>query len=102
MVVPSEHVLAELRTRIKQAIEDGSDGERKALLQALVQEVSVTSRDHIEPFFRVPQISDASAVRTLSGLVDLGCHYANTPTVAAHPILLSPPNTVLRLGEGNR
>jgi hypothetical protein len=66
---PSEAVVAELRTRIEEAIDTGTDAERKVLLQALVHEVSVTSRDHIEPFFRVPQAADAPAVRAVSGLV---------------------------------
>lgn len=66
---PSEAVLTELRTRIAEAIDTGTDAERKVLLQALVHNVSVTSRDHIEPFFRVPQTADATAVRAVSGLV---------------------------------
>jgi site-specific DNA recombinase len=66
---PSEAVLNELRARIQEAIDGGTDAERKVLLQSLVHNVSVTSRDHIEPFFRVPQGSDALAVRAVSGLV---------------------------------
>ena len=62
-------MLTELRTRIQEAIDTGTDAERKVLLQALVHEVSVTSRDHIEPFFRVPQTAGATAVRAVSGLV---------------------------------
>lgn len=68
-VPPSREVLAELRTRIEEAIDTGSDAERKALLQALVQEVTVTARDHIEPFFRVPQLANAGAVRAVERLV---------------------------------
>jgi sarcosine oxidase len=34
--------------------------------------------------------------------VDLGCHYANTLTVPRSPIRLTPPNTVLRQGRGDR
>jgi hypothetical protein len=66
---PSKAALAQLRTRIAEAIDNGTDAERKVLLQALVHEVSVTSRDHIEPFFRVPENNDAPAVRAVSGLV---------------------------------
>ncbi len=69
VVPPSEEVLAELRTRIAEAIDKGSDADRKVLLQALVHEVSVTGRDHIEPFFRVPQGNHAEAVRAVEGLV---------------------------------
>jgi hypothetical protein len=36
------------------------------------------------------------------GLVDLGCHYASTPTFLATPIQLTPPNMVLRRGGGDR
>lgn len=72
MVPPSAKVPGHLRTRIAEAIEDGTDAERKALLQALVQEVDVTARDRIEPFFRVPQAADAEAVRAVSGLVGPG------------------------------
>jgi hypothetical protein len=43
---PSDEVLEQLRNRVAEAINSGTDGERKMLLQALVQEVSVTSRDH--------------------------------------------------------
>jgi site-specific DNA recombinase len=69
VVPPSPEVLAELRGRIAEAIDTGTDAERKLLLQALVHEVKVTSREHIEPFFRVPETADASAVRAVSGLV---------------------------------
>jgi site-specific DNA recombinase len=68
-VPPSPEVLAELRRRIAEAIDTGTDAERKALLQALVQQVNVTSREHIEPFFRVPETADASAVRAVEPLV---------------------------------
>lgn len=64
-------MLAELRTRIQEATDTGTDAERKVLLQALVHQVSVTSRDHIEPFFRVPGTVDTSAVRAVSGLVEV-------------------------------
>jgi len=35
-------------------------------------------------------------------LVDLWCHQANAPVVEAPLIVLSPPNTVLKRGDGNR
>lgn len=40
---------------IRGAIEDGTPQKQKALLQALVAEVRVDSREAIYPFFRVPQ-----------------------------------------------
>jgi site-specific DNA recombinase len=68
VVPPSEEVLAEVRGRVAEAIERGTDAERKALLQALVANVSVTSREHIEPYFRVPQ-TVATAVRAVEAFV---------------------------------
>jgi hypothetical protein len=33
----------------------------------------------------------------------LGGHYANTlPLITGEPIVLSPPNTILRRGDGDR
>ena len=78
---PSEAILAELRTRIHEAINSGTDAERKILLQALVHNVNVTSRDHIEPFFRVPQTADATAVRAVSGLVGVEGLEPPTPSL---------------------
>lgn len=101
---PSKEVLAELRTRTEEAIDTGSDAERKALSQALVQEVTVTARDHIEPFFRVPQTADAGAVRAVERLVDLACLCTNTrwALVNGPTIEVSGPNTALRHGDGDR
>jgi site-specific DNA recombinase len=81
-VPPSPEVLAEVRRRIGEAIENGTDAERKALLQALVANVEVTSRDHIEPYFRVPQgaSNGAEAVRAVEGLV--GAEGLEPPTPA--------------------
>jgi hypothetical protein len=36
------------------------------------------------------------------GLVDLRCHYANTPAIAMPPLVLAPLNTPLRFGAGDR
>jgi site-specific DNA recombinase len=66
---PTEDQLAEVRGRVAEALDSGADPERKALLQSLVHEIRVTSRDHIEPFFRVPEPSDATAVRAVYGSV---------------------------------
>jgi hypothetical protein len=46
--------------------------------------------------------TSARAKQQVRGSVDLGYHYANTPTVAAQPILLAPPNTVFGRGDGDR
>ncbi len=80
---PTEKQLAELRCRIAEAIDAGPNPERKVLLQSLVHEIRVTSRDHIEPFFRVPEPFDATPVRAVYGSVrssqlssscPFGCH----------------------------
>jgi DNA-binding FadR family transcriptional regulator len=68
-VPPSREVLAELHSRIADAIETGTPAEQKSLVQALVAEVEVTSRDHVEPFFRVPGDTDATAVRAVGSYV---------------------------------
>jgi hypothetical protein len=101
-VPPSEEVLAEVR-KLADAIDCGTYAERKALLQALVANISVTSRDYIEPFFRAPQPA-ADAVRAVSALVVLGCHCTNTPgaTIAGPVLALCPPNTPMRHGNGDR
>jgi hypothetical protein len=46
-----------------------------------------------------PAVSRKPQVR---GVVDLGCHYANTPALAAPSIGLSRPYAVLRAGSGDR
>lgn len=68
---PTEEQLADLRGRVADAIDTGADPERKALLQSLVHEIRVTSRDHIEPFFRIPEPTGATAVRAVYGSVVL-------------------------------
>lgn len=73
IVPPSQEVLDEVRRRVAEAIDQGSDAERKAVLQALVATISVTSRDYIEPYFRVPKPAP-DAVRAVSALVVLAGH----------------------------
>ena len=68
---PTEEQLTEVRGRVAEAIDTGADPERKALVQSLVHEICVTSRDHIEPFFRVPEPSGATAVRAVYGSVEV-------------------------------
>ncbi|MGH9057828.1 MAG: hypothetical protein ACRDYY_18525, partial [Acidimicrobiales bacterium] len=77
---PNEEQLAGLRGRITEALDAGADPDRKVLLQSLVHEIRVTSRDHIEPFFRVPELSDAPAVRAVYGSV--GARGLEPPTSA--------------------
>lgn len=78
-----------MRDRIADAIEAGTPAEQK-LVKARVAEVTVTSRDHVEPYFRVPNDGAAGAVRAVGSLVDLGCHCTNRPVplLGGRPILL--------------
>jgi hypothetical protein len=46
---------------------DAAGSVKKALLQTLIEDVGVTSRDHIEPTFRVPR---TAPVRNLSAVVE--------------------------------
>ena len=71
LYAPTEEQLAELRSRVAEAIDSGADPEGKVLLQSLVHKILVTSRDHVEPFFRVLEPSDATAVPAVYGSVGL-------------------------------
>jgi hypothetical protein len=65
--VPSDAELSTVRAHIGDALASGATPARKALLQALVHEVRVESREKVVPWFRVR--SGASAkVRALGGL----------------------------------
>jgi site-specific DNA recombinase len=52
----SEDDLHALQAHVAQVIADGDPSARKALLQALVDEVRVQSRDEIYPFFTLPAV----------------------------------------------
>ncbi len=52
--VPDPAELAELIGDIARALRDGAPPERKAVMQAVVAEIRVRDRGHIEPVFRVP------------------------------------------------
>jgi site-specific DNA recombinase len=51
---PSEGQLAKVRKLILKAMKEGSMAERKVLMNALVHEVTVTSRADVVPLFRFP------------------------------------------------
>ncbi len=51
---PDANEIAAMRRHIEQALTTGSVPARKALLQALVHEIRVESRDRVVPWFRVP------------------------------------------------
>lgn len=52
--VPDAKTMAALSPHVRKALTKGGWPERKALMQALIHEVKVTSRQHIVPTFRVP------------------------------------------------
>ncbi len=52
--VPGPAELAELREDIEWALRDGAHAEREAVMQAVVAEIRVRARGHIQPVFRVP------------------------------------------------
>ena len=66
---PSEETLATLREQIDRLMQDGPDSQRKAVMQALVGEVRVHSRDNIVPTFYVPEDSDPAKVLMPDGIV---------------------------------
>jgi site-specific DNA recombinase len=76
--LPNDEELAELRTKVRDAIESGELAPKKGLLRALVQEVRVIDREHITAYIRVRPntegvepcpIDNGTKVRPLSGLV---------------------------------
>jgi hypothetical protein len=48
---------------IRDAINNGDDQHRKQLLQAVIAEIRVESRDHITPVYRVPHAQQVDTVR---------------------------------------
>jgi hypothetical protein len=87
---PSEEALAAIRQHVAHVMQHGPDSQRKAVIQALVGEVRVHSREHIVPTFYVPEDYDPAKVLMPHGMVDLGCHCANRvlPLLPGRPLLL--------------
>ena len=54
ITAPTPEELTGLRERVAEAVSNGSPGPVKALLQALIHEIRVDSREAIQPVFRVP------------------------------------------------
>src|SRR4029077_13980044 len=52
--VPSKEAVRNAEDALRQAMHNGTPGQRKALLKELVVEVRVESRDSIIPTFRLP------------------------------------------------
>lgn len=68
---PSEEALRQLKDNIREAVTNGNPKHQKQLLQALVHEIQVTSRNHIQPVYRIPtQNNEQHAVRALSQKVE--------------------------------
>lgn len=70
---PTDQELAALRDRISHAIQTGIPAVVKQLVEALVHDIHVTGRHHIQPYFRMPQTAQTldwrSRVRTTHEMV---------------------------------
>ena len=54
LTAPSAEELSALRDRVAEALASGDPGPVKTLLQALIHEIRVDSRETIQPIFRIP------------------------------------------------
>ncbi len=92
--------LADARQHIRDAIETGDEKHRNHLLQAVIAEIRVDSREHITPVYRVPHAQQVDTVRAPETLVDLVRAYSN-PSDASDQVkhlrsLLDLPRAVRR------
>jgi site-specific DNA recombinase len=90
--IPSEEGLRDTQAAVREAIVRGTPGQRKALLQALVAEIRVESRDAIYPTFRLL----AGTVRVMDQMVggpglEPGCLAAHAPQTCASTSSASRP-----------
>jgi len=84
LTAPTPEELSALRQRVAEAVENGPSASLKALLQALVHEIRVDSREAIHPTFRAPMGGDHhldKAVRAPSRSVGRRHSYSNSPDV---------------------
>jgi site-specific DNA recombinase len=90
----SDETLALLRGHIDRVMKNGDEAQRKAVMQALVQEVRVVSRDEILPTFYVPEDSDPAKVLMPDGIVDIASGDKNRgPVLSGGAVsLASAPN----------
>jgi Transposase DDE domain group 1 len=92
-VAPTSAELSELRQRVEAAVAGGSNALVKSLLQALIHEVRVDSREAIHPVFRVPVGGDHQqddAVRAPSRSVEAkGLEPSNLLTARLVPTVLT-------------
>ena len=69
LTAPTTEELSKLRDRVAEAVAEGSTAPIKVLLQALIHEIRVDSKEAIHPIFRVPvgvNLSEDDAVRAPS------------------------------------
>ncbi len=93
---PTAQQIANTRQQVLGAIDNGTDRQRKILLQALVHEVRVHGRGRVLPTFRVPFTRGEDTVRTLVGSVGPALHNANHEAlVEGPPTALTPRDQVL-------
>ncbi|MEX2586667.1 MAG: hypothetical protein WD602_01560 [Actinomycetota bacterium] len=70
---PTDDQLAALRLRVREAVTTGETMLQKVLVQALVHEVRVQSREVIVPYFKMPpEHLKKKPVRAPAGLVEAG------------------------------
>ena len=65
LVAPTAQVMRSVKETLRDAMRNGTPGQRKALLEELVVEVKVESRDSIIPTFRLP----TAPVRVMEAVV---------------------------------
>ncbi len=87
---PNADEIAAMRRHIAQALTTGAVPARKALLQALVHEIRVESRDRVVPWFRLPGGADPK-VRALA---------RSAPPAGAGPVLRRAVHLGARLTLG--
>jgi hypothetical protein len=69
LTAPTKEELSVLRERVAEAVAEGSTAPIKVLLQALIHEIRVDSKEAIHPIFRVPigaNLHEDDAVRAPS------------------------------------
>jgi hypothetical protein len=70
--------------------DNGDEKHRKHLLQAVIAEIRVESREQITPVYRVPHAQQVDTVRAPETLVGLTSHNAN------HGVLIDTPTIALK------
>jgi site-specific DNA recombinase len=98
--VPTDAELTALRAHIDDALANGAIPARKALLQALVYEVRVESRDKVVPWFRV-RGGEPKKVRALGGKSPPASQNANLDPVVEGPAIILPARHAELRREGH-